>query len=153
MPIVARRTSDQRFGSSVPSAVLLPSDGVLVPVQPPAPMRTLAAEAVRLALWRAAPEPQPVAWSEPAFIREVGLVRAHLAPIRSHAALEASYGREAFHSTATHGADGPIDRDAGPSADAPGPIRVAYAIRWLELSDGRPRPAWPATPGSPNSAA
>jgi hypothetical protein len=23
-----------------------------------------------------------------------------------------------------------------------GPVRVAYAIRWLELGDGRARPAW-----------
>jgi hypothetical protein len=152
MPIVARRTSDQLFGSSVPSAVLLPTDGILVPVQPPAPMRTLAAEAVRIARWRA-PGPPPVAWSEPGFIREVGLVRAHLAPIRSQAALEASYGREAFHSIARNGADKPIDDDAAPSADVPGPVRVAYAIRWLELSDGHPRPAWPATPEAPNSAA
>jgi hypothetical protein len=114
-------------------------------------MRTLAAEAVRIARWRAAPEPSPAAWSEPAFVREVSLVRAHLAPIRSQAALEASYGREAFHSIAASEEDGPIACDATPSADVPGPIRIAYAIRWLELSDGRPRPAWPATPRGPNA--
>jgi hypothetical protein len=27
-------------------------------------------------------------------------------------------------------------------ANPPGPVRVAYAIRWLELGDERPRPGW-----------
>jgi hypothetical protein len=77
----------------------------------------------------------PAEWFAPAFVREVGLVRAHLAPIRSRSVLESSFSREAFHGFAAVDADEP-----------PGPIRVAYAIRWLELGDGRPRPAWPGTP-------
>ena len=31
---------------------------------------------------------------------------------------------------------------AVPSPSDPGPVRVAYAIRWLELGDERIRPRW-----------
>jgi hypothetical protein len=101
MPIVARRTSD----------------------------RVLAAEALRLRPWLEDPGRRPATWSEPAFAREVALVRAHLAPIRSPAGLEASFAREAFHTG--HAPD--VDDSA-----VAGPVRVAYAIRWLELGEDRP---------------
>jgi hypothetical protein len=66
------------------------------------------------------------------FVREVALVRAHLAPIRSRAALVASLAREAFQATGT----------VPPLDEAPGAVRVAYAMRWMELGDGVGRPDW-----------
>ena len=59
--------------------------------------------------------------------------RGQLAPIRSRAALLASYLREASIS---------VTRGAVELGLPVGPVRVAYAIRWLELGDGRARPAW-----------
>ena len=132
MPLVARRTSDQSNGSE-PSVELLPSDGLSAPARPPAPARALAAEALRLHRRFARGTPLPEPWTRAGFGREVALVRTHLALVRSRAVLAASYGREAFHIV--------VDRD-----DIPGAVRVAYAIRWLELGDGRRRPAWPADP-------
>jgi hypothetical protein len=148
MPIVARRSSEPPAGRSSPSAVLLPTDGAPAAVQPPASWGSLAAEA--LGLLRRARDPHrfPATWSDPAFVREVALVRAHLGPIRSRAGLAASYGREAFHSLASMPPVEDADADAGPGA-----VRVAYAIRWLELGDGSARPAWPAAPLRPGSAA
>ena len=108
-------------------------------------MRTLAAEALRLLRRLDDPMRLPPAWTEPAFIREVSLVRAHLAPFRSRAGLAASFGREAFQSPAVKGSASPDD--------VPGPVRVAYAIRWLELGDDVARPAWPAAMRTPGSAA
>ena len=146
MPIVARRTSEPPAGRSSPSAVLLPTDGAPAAVQPPASWGSLAAEA--LGLLRRARDPHrfPATWSDPAFVREVALVRAHLGPIRSRAGLAASYGREAFHSLASM----PPLEDEDEDADAgPGAVRVAYAIRWLELGDGSARPAWPSLPIRP----
>jgi hypothetical protein len=132
MPVAVRRTSDQSIGSSL-SAVLLPTDGARVPVQPPAPGGTLAAEALRLRRRLADPAALPPAWSERAFVREVALVRAHLAPIRSRAGLAASFSREAFHAV-------PADE----IGETPGAVRVAYALRWLELGSGRTWASWPA---------
>jgi len=127
MPVAVRRTSDQSIGFSL-SAVLLPTDGARVPVQPPAPGGTLAAEALRLRRRLADPAALPPAWSERAFVREVGLVRAHLAPIRSRAGLAASFSREAFHAVpADEG--GEATRGAGrlraPLAGAPFGARMA----------------------------
>jgi hypothetical protein len=34
-------------------------------------------------------------------------------------------------------------------ATPPGPVRVAYAIRWLELGDERLRPSWDTWIGLP----
>ena len=67
-------------------------------------------------------------------------IRAQLAPIRDRRGLAASCGREAFRTSAR------ARRDAGADAadlpDAIGPVRVAYAVRWLELGRGIRRPAW-----------
>jgi hypothetical protein len=63
----------------------------------------------------------------------VDLVRAHLKPIRTRASLAGSFGREAFHGRPPAG----TDRALGDSA-----VRVAYAVRWLELGDDVERPAW-----------
>ena len=76
--------------------------------------------------------PLPPRWRAPAFVRSVELVRMHLAPIRERRTLAQSFGREAFHGTG-----GP----SLPGLDA-SPVRVAYAICWLELADGIARPAW-----------
>jgi hypothetical protein len=131
MPVAVRRTSDPSTGASL-SAVLLPTDGTRVHVQPPAPGGTLAAEALRLRRRLADPAALPATWSERAFVREVALVRAHLAPIRSRAGLAASFSREAFHAL-------PADE----IGEAPGAVRVAYAVRWLELGSGREWASWP----------
>ena len=131
MPVAFRRQSDPSIGSSL-SAVLLPSDGTRVHVQPPAPGGTLAAEALRLRRRLASPTSVPDAWCERAFLREVALVRAHLAPIRSRAGLAASFSREAFHAV-------PADE----VGEAPGAVRVAYALRWLELGSGQTWASWP----------
>jgi hypothetical protein len=59
--------------------------------------------------------------TEMAFSREVDTIRVHLSPIRSRASLAASFEREATRIEA---------------------VRLAYAIRWLELGDGIARPPW-----------
>ena len=149
MPIVTRQpeatdaparhlASVERLGgatsgssSSTPPADLLPSGGSLVPAPVPAPSRALALDALRLLRRLRDRAHRPERWSEAAFGREIELVRAHLAPLRSRKALAASYGREAFHVT--------LDRS---TRDDPGAVRVAYALRWLELGNGVTGPSW-----------
>ena len=123
------------LGSSMPSpADLLPSGGTLAPAPVPAPARALALDALRLLRRLRDPARRPARWSQPSFAREIELVRAHLAPLRSRKALAASYGREAFHLT--------LDATA---RDDPGAVRLAYALRWVELGDGHVRPDWPSS--------
>ena len=74
-------------------------------------------------------------WGEPAFAREVDRVRRQLAPIHSRRALASSFAREAFR---TARASRFVIREAAPI----GPVQCAYAVRWLELGDGAPRPGW-----------
>jgi len=62
----------------------------------------------------------------------VELIRCHLAPLRNRRSLTASFGREAFQR---------LDRECLAPL-ALGPIRAAYAIRWLELGSGAGLPAW-----------
>jgi len=124
MAIAARRTSEPPTRPT-PSRSLLPADGAL------------AAEARRLIRRFSDPAMVPPAWSEAGFIREVGLVRAHLAPIRSRGGLAASFSREAFHAL-------PADQ----VGEATGAVRVAYALRWLELRSGRAWPSWPPAVGA-----
>jgi hypothetical protein len=82
----------------------------------------------------------PPHWRVPDFGREVDEIRAQLGPIELRGTLAASFGREAGLRMARHGA-------------AAAPLDLAYAVRWLELDPGRPRPipAWtswlPAEPG------
>jgi len=84
----------------------------------------------------------PRRWSTVAFAREVAAVRAQLAPIRSRKALAESFGREAaVAATLTPPTIDP--------PEPPGPVRVAYAIRWLELGDDRLRPSWTEWTGQP----
>lgn len=146
MPIETRPPTDRQAGtpptdamrrggqSSIsmlppPSAGLLPPDGSHVPAPAPAPSRALALDALRLIRGRHDPRQGPAAWFDAAFGREVELIRRHLNPLRTRRALASSYSREAFHVLAD-----PLD--------PPGPARVAYAIRWLELGSGERRPRW-----------
>lgn len=103
----------------------------------------LARLALDLVVRTAEPADLPPRWSRPAFAREVDLTRAQLAPIRSRDALLASFSREA--SIAATRVTTMLTDPLGVSrttATLVGPVRVAYAIRWLELGDGRSRPAW-----------
>jgi hypothetical protein len=102
-------------------------------LSPPPAERALPLDALAVVL-RLRRSPLPPRWSAPAFVRSVDLVRTHLAPIRGRGALAQSFSREAFHGMS---APGLPDLDESP-------VRVAYAIRWLELGDGVARPAWRA---------
>jgi hypothetical protein len=96
------------------------------------PARALALVALATLRRARRPDLRPGRWTHARFGREVELVRGHLAPVRSRAVLAASFGREAFQGD-------PLRHE-----DAPGPVTVAYAIRWLELGDGEARPRWDA---------
>ena len=72
---------------------------------------------------------RPERWGAPAFERELRLVRGHLTPIRSRPLLAASFGRESFRG-AVDASQERIARQVSVSA-----VHVAYALRWLELSD------------------
>ena len=128
MSIVARVSSDSALDCLASSADLLPAGDALAPVRHPAPLWALGQDVRRLADGIADPIGCPVAWTTATFARDVERVRAHLGPVRSRAALVSSYAREACHRTTQ-----PDDRSA---------VGIAYAIRWLELGDSRPRPQW-----------
>ena len=139
MPIVVRRgraVAEPRSRllryerpATVPTvATAVGSDGL-----PPDPRHELARLALDLVVRTAEPADLPRRWSTPMFAREVDRTRAHLAPIRSRNGLIASFSREA-----SVAATRALDAGGQPA----GPVRVAYAIRWLELGDGRRRPDW-----------
>jgi len=119
------------------------------PPAPASPARELARRALDV-LRRARLASPPERWLRPGFGREVDLVRLHLAPVRTRAALAGSFGREAFN-IAADDRRAPWrsgNRSIAP-AEAPSPVQVAYALRWLELGDGRRRGAfidWLADP-------
>ena len=71
-------------------------------------------------------------WLDERFAGQVEAVRRHLAPIEDAELIAASFTREAFH--------GP--RLARVAAVAASPVRVAYAIRWMELQVGLALPAF-----------
>ena len=120
-----------RFEAREATVTLNRRDPSIAPAMPPE--RALALDAAQLTRMLGRPAGRPARWTAPAFVREVELVRAHLRPIRSCAVLAASFGREAFHGRATPGSAPALCGSA---------VRVAYAIRWLELGDGRPAPSW-----------
>lgn len=93
----------------------------------------LARLALDLVVRTAEPIDVPARWSTFAFAREVDRTRAQLAPIRTRAGLVTSFSREASIAAT---------REVVPTGLPAGPVRIAYAIRWLELGDGRSRPAW-----------
>jgi hypothetical protein len=97
------------------------------------PGHELARLALDVVVRTAEPVDLPAPWTTFPFGREVDRTRGQLAPIRTRSTLLASYLREGSIA-ATRGVV-----EAGLPA---GPVRVAYAIRWLELGDGRTRPAW-----------
>jgi hypothetical protein len=117
---------------SWPLEALLPLSGALAPAPAPAPHRALALDALRLRRSLRDADRRPAGWTDPAFAREVELIRCHLAPLRNRRSLTASFGREAFQT---------LDFDRVRPRPL-GPIRAAYAIRWLELGSGATLPAW-----------
>ena len=129
---VARRGDGEIGSTDVPPRDLLPGGGADRPAPVPAPARALALDALRVVRRLRDPARASARWSQPSFRREIELVRAHLAPLHTRKALAASYGREAFHLS--------MD-DAG--RDDPGAVRLAYALRWLELGEGDIDPVWP----------
>jgi hypothetical protein len=117
---VSRSGREPSIGSSSPPAALLPSGAASAP------------DALRLRRGLRHPHRRPEPWSDEAFAREADLVRRHLAPLRNRRSLTASFSREAFHAL-----------ELDPFERMPlGPIRAAYAIRWLELGSGAHLPAW-----------
>ena len=111
--------------------VLLSPVALLPPAPVPAPARALALDALRVLRALRDPARRPERWAQPSFGAEVELVGRHLAPVRSRQTLAASYGREAFHLVISRG-----------ERDDPSPIRLAYALRWMELRDGATGPSW-----------
>jgi hypothetical protein len=111
-----------------------PYDG---PPIPPSPSRELARRALDV-LRRARLASPPERWLRPGFGREVDLVRQHLAPVRTRAALAGSFGREAFNiaGSDTRFQESPTGLGASHAAPSIGPVHVAYTLRWLELGDG-----------------
>jgi hypothetical protein len=126
------RSGGGATAGSPPLEALLPSSGALAPAPAPAPHRALALDALRLRRGLRDSVRRPAGWNEAAFAREVELIRCHLAPLRNRRSLTASFGREAFQ---TLDLDRTVPRPLGP-------IRAAYAIRWLELGSGASLPAW-----------
>lgn len=104
------------------------------PVPESAPSRALALEALRLLRRLRRTANPPADWSAPAFAQEIESIRRQLAPVGSRATLAASYAREAFHVRP----EARVVLDA----DEVSPVRLAYALRWLELGDGATGPAW-----------
>ncbi len=71
-------------------------------------------------------------WASRVFATQVGLIRRHLAPITEPGLLVSSFGREAAHA-----------RAAGAAINAVrSPVRVAYALRWIELVTEMRLPDW-----------
>ncbi|MEI7742909.1 MAG: hypothetical protein WCK58_04045 [Chloroflexota bacterium] len=89
------------------------------------PAAMLAADADLLAGSVAA---HPEAWCRPGFAIRVDAVRCQLEPLSTKASLVDSFGREALHLL--------------PAGNRPGVVRVAYAIRLLELETGFRLPPW-----------
>ena len=106
-------------------------------VGPDDPRHELARLALDVVVRTSEPRSVPRAWTTGSFCREVDRTRAQLAPLRSRSALAASFVREA--SVAVSRSSQPDGRGA---TTTPGPVRVAYAVRWLELGDDRRRPEW-----------
>jgi hypothetical protein len=129
--ITGLRPGGPAGGISTRPGVLLSPGAPFLPAPVPAPARALALDAGRLARLLRDPARRPERWAQPAFGAQVELIRRHLAPVRTRRTLAQSYGREAFHLAPT-----PSDHSD------PDPIRLAYALRWLELRDGATGPSW-----------
>jgi hypothetical protein len=136
-PVEEQRPGADQVGMQPMSTEnLLLSRALLAPAPVPAPARALALDAMRLTRAMRDPERRPARWAQPGFGAQVELVRRHLAPVQSRRSLAASFGREAFHIVPSVVED-----------DDPSPIRLAYALRWMELgggSAGSDGPLWAA---------
>ena len=141
MPIVVRRrhvtcraVGPVSSGSTGPVADGLATTAVGPPV--PHPIRATSWPGSRSisSVRTAEPADLPHRWTTTAFGLEVDRTRAQLAPIRSRAGLIDAPSAGRPRSRSPGGA-----RFTGLPA---GPVRVAYAIRWLELGDGRARRSW-----------
>ena len=132
-PIVGVRSGDAGAGGRPsPSVDLLPSGGLSAAGTAHVPGRALALDALGIRR-RLRDHPRDAgSWGEPAFAREVDLIRRHLAPIATRRSLSSSYSRESFRAATASAA----------AATGVRPAHIAYAVRWLELGDGRPRPPW-----------
>jgi hypothetical protein len=95
--------------------------------------RALAVDALRLGRLLREPSVWPPRWSEPAFGTEVERCRRHVADLTTQEALASAYEHDVYELLI--GARGDADVS---------PIRVAYALRWLELQEDAIGPAWPA---------
>ncbi len=144
MPIVARLAGsdattasgsvmDASLGGGSSPGALLPSGEPAGPGPVQAPHRTLALDALMVTRTLRDHPRDADPWGEPAFAREVDLIRSQLMPIRSRRGLAASFEREAFQSRGLEGPREPATLRA---------LRVAYALRWLELGDGVLRRGW-----------
>ena len=131
-PVTDPRPGDASLGMQSTSAKeLLPLRALLAPAPVPAPARALALDAMRISRALRDPARRPARWAQPSFGAQVELVRRHLAPVRSRRSLAASFGREAFHIVPT-----------AAERDDPNPIRLAYALRWLERGGATPESSW-----------
>lgn len=98
--------------------------------------RALALDALRLGRILRDRSRWPRSWSQPAFGVEVERHRRTLARLRTREGLTVGYERDVFE---------PADSGRHPSQESA--IRVAYALRWLELFDDATAPSWPALVG------
>jgi len=133
-PRGSRTGDDTALDGLGPSSGFLPQDGAPVPAPAPTPQRALALDALQVLRRMRGSIPTDTVWDDIAFGRQIDAIRRQLEPIRSRRALAASFEREAFH----------VRRAAIDETAVLGPVRIAYAVRWLELGDGDPRPAWAA---------
>jgi hypothetical protein len=85
----------------------------------------------------------PEAFGSRSLAARVRVARGELAPISTLGVLADSFRREAAHIAA---------REVGPMhgriRDGWQAVRIAYAIRWIEISTGTTLPAWQGCPDS-----
>jgi hypothetical protein len=128
---------DQREAPKVPVAPEVPPSKPrrpdrrrVVAAPPPSAVVTLAIRAAEVQRARAGPT--PARWLLPGFAADVERVRRQLGPLHDRRMLVASFEREssriaALRRLASDPSAPPLPLD---------PLEAAYAIRWLELSDG-----------------
>jgi hypothetical protein len=95
--------------------------------------RALVIDALRLGRLLRDPARWPAHWSQPTFGAEVERFRRHIASFTTQEALAAAYDADVYQHL----------RASADHADG-SPIRVAYALRWLELQEDSTGPSWPA---------
>jgi len=98
----------------------------------PSPSAEAALVARATEVMRARAARPPARWLLPGFARDVDLVRRQLGPLHDLRMLIASYERESARLAALR------RLVADPAAPPPplDPLEAAYAVRWLEMSDG-----------------